>query len=239
MPKLRLQGTVDSGARWRIKAVKSGRYFYRNGQEVIGTKQFFSLFELRRTRDGAYLIADHAGKWLHVPATTQDGRTSTLEAIDYSEANLPGPDDAAPSASSLEGTPAPTPFWIKHHETGGYILQLSSDGKRYLSSDAADPRKLVPTATDGWFWQSSTAAVGSNALFELQRVVGASAGPHSPSPPHPMGQLISCPLSPHHQPLCALVTAASAPVLAQRRQRSARRRWPSAPLIADSLSMRR
>jgi len=163
-----LHGTVDSGARWRIKVVGSGRYLYKNGADVFGTTQFFSLFELRRTYGGAYLIADSAGKWLHLATPKAEGGAPSLVAVSYAESKLAGPDDEQPMEEE-QGAPAPTRFWLKPHEGGANVLRLASDGKSYLCEWAADPRKLVAASSDGSFWKG--ARVNASALFELQRVV--------------------------------------------------------------------
>eukprot|EP00962_Isochrysis_galbana_P015555 scaffold4475_cov114-Isochrysis_galbana.AAC.2 len=184
----RPHGPVDTGARWRIEVVRSGRYLYRNGLEVIGTNQFFSLFEFRRTRGGAYYIADHAGKWLHVGPASASGRGPSLQAIDYSELDLLGPDGPADPMPGLSGKVAPSLFWLEEQAGGAYALKLSADGKRYLSEDAADPRRLVAAGGDGgWLWSKmSNAAASAKALFHLERVVGAppfpSGGPQHDTP---------------------------------------------------------
>ena len=56
--------SADSGARWLIKGLASGRYLYKNGDAIEGHLDFFSLFELRRSTDGSYLMKDHSGGWL-------------------------------------------------------------------------------------------------------------------------------------------------------------------------------
>ena len=56
--------SADSGARWLIKGLTSGRYLYKNGDAIEGHLDFFSLFELRRSTDGSYLMKDHSGGWL-------------------------------------------------------------------------------------------------------------------------------------------------------------------------------
>jgi hypothetical protein len=190
----RPHGPADSGARWRIELVKSGRYLYRNGAEVIGTTQFFSLFELRQTRGGAYFIADHAGKWLRVESSASaSGGAPSLQAIDYSELDLPGPEDPADWAPTSV-KPAPSLFWLKQQARGAYLLQLSADGKRWLGEDSADPRRLVAMAGEaGWFWpKTPSAGANANALFHFHRVVGACAL----LPPRPHGAL-----SPSKHPL--------------------------------------
>jgi hypothetical protein len=112
---------------------------------------------------------------LHVGPASASGGVTSLRAIDYSEFDLPGPDDPADSAPGLSEKPAPSMFWLEQRAGGAYVLQLSADGKRYLSEDAADPRRLVAAGGEGgWFWSKpSSAATSAKALFHVQRVVGA------------------------------------------------------------------
>lgn len=89
----------DSGARWRIKALASGRYLYKNDNAITGNNDFFSLFELRRTLDGAYLIKDHSGGWL---CFQQDGSQGELPKLGMGKSMVAPPPPPPPPMTKRE-----------------------------------------------------------------------------------------------------------------------------------------
>ncbi|KAL1515492.1 hypothetical protein AB1Y20_002116 [Prymnesium parvum] len=160
----------DLGARWRIRLVESGRYFYRHEASVIASAAFFSLFELRATGDGSHMIADHAGNWLHAPR---------LPASHAQLALLPSAPPAPPGVDAAVGALPPDElqrWWLHEHPSGAYALSLEQAGGRVLCQDGANPLSVVtsvvgaPRAT-WWGSAASGGEVNASCLFELQRVI--------------------------------------------------------------------
>lgn len=161
----------DTGARWRIKVSGSGRYLYTSGDELVGAPYFFSLYELRPTASGSYMLADHAGKWFHLKAPEQPGEHRRLAPLhgSFSQGfSIPG------EALGEQKQPLrPTEFWLQTLSNGRHALRLSADGiGGHLCEDLKNPRQLVAI-------EHPAAAVNASGSFELQPVIGNSGPPPS------------------------------------------------------------
>ena len=180
----------DSGARWRIKAVASGRYLYKNGDAITGNNDFFSLFELRRTADGAYLLKDHSGGWL---VFHQDGpagelpklgigkpmeasappppppmtKRELLDAFQEAKANLAAV-QAKQAAEAVEFAAVKAAaaideaqrFHIEEQPNGAYALRLAGPSASYVYDNAYDPSFQFVSIGAG-AWAAPTTGGGS------------------------------------------------------------------------------
>ena len=180
----------DLGARWRIKIVGSARYLYKHESSFIASAAFFSLFELRSNGDGSYMIADHAGNWVHALLPTDEDRLPRITLLPPAP---PAPPSPGLSSQTNVGSMPPVklqPLFLKEHESGAYAFLLSLDGGSFLCQDQSNPLNIVtctspdpssPPHKSSWWPLTSRGGlstpltgINSSSLFELQRVIGES-----------------------------------------------------------------
>ena len=152
--------SADSGARWLIKGLTSGRYLYKSGDSIAGNLDFFSLFELRRTTEGAYLIKDSSG-WLGLrtqpdgppllatvvpmaappppappPMTERETKTANAERLERKEEIVAEELRAAAAFAAIADAAAEAEalhFYLDEQPNGAYALRLGSSKYVYQS----------------------------------------------------------------------------------------------------------
>ena len=175
---------VDLGARWRIKVARSGRYLYKHDNKLIGSAAFFSLFEIRSNGDGSYMIADHAGNWVHATLPSKPGEQTELSILKPAPSSPPPPStgtDRHPANSAFLPPDLLSPFWLKKHSSGAYAMLLDPAGSTYLCQSETDLLKLTVVSNSQQITRWSVeilgddtelAGINASGLFELHRVIG-------------------------------------------------------------------
>ena len=179
---------ADSGARWRLQSA-SGQYLNRVGLHITTHPSFFSLFELRRTRPGEYVLKDHSGGWLHVTQDESETGPRKLAIVVPPEASPPpspppmiheervvakehiaeaAEDEAvaesaaaAAKASAAAATAAAQRFVIRKQPNGAYTLRLAGEEPAFLQEDPTGTGHLLAATDDG----------AARNMFRFKRVV--------------------------------------------------------------------
>ena len=174
---------ADSGARWMLQS-DSGQNVNRVGLNIATHPHFFSLFELRRTRTGEYLLKDHSGGWLHVAQPERAAAPRKLTVFvppasspppsppPMAEASERTPDTAAEEKAGAEAAAAAAKasaaaaiaaaqrFLIRKQPSGAYTLKLAGENS-YLQEDPTGTGHLLAASGDG----------AARGRFRLKRVV--------------------------------------------------------------------